>query len=582
MQFEARRRCPPVALLWVLMAVTSAADDLSQRRGRDVVVLVHRGASDHAVENTLAAYEAAFRLGADALEVDIQRTRDGRLVTLHDPALHRVLDHYGPVAELTYEELLLYPFRDRYGVTRANERVPLLSEVLALAEKYNGLLSLDVKLPGLDDQLLELLERADAFEHILFVTRTAPAVRADPRISFIGHRGGMINGKRNDYAVSEVAAVLRAKPGPGFVMLDDPRLLLTMLDRPARASVHLPRLAAPAKPAMRLETLWEVADARRPQAITRRQALGRILLFHPQVARDQLPQRAVAAADATRADWIWAAGRQAARTGARPPEIRRLVLRELKRARDERLLEAAAEAAGALHQSAAAPLLVRLLQQYRAPDTFATDDEQRARDAQRIRLRTAAIKALGLIGVADEPTLQILRRGLDARSLHLDRTYSGLDGAEAALALARLDPHGAVPLLGRAFQTTDPRLEQHRPLLLEYGNHHLTWDFLFQTACVNALVEIPTGASRRMFFDLLDRAGRGPPQLWRLYRHGLRRALWRESFAPNGNQIRQLTRHPLPGVQRAVNAFLVRQTSPAYDALRRELLPWSQKLQPSP
>ena len=55
--------------------------------GKDILVIGHRGAAGLAPENTLAAFKTAFDLGVDAVEMDVQLTRDGALVVYHDHTL---------------------------------------------------------------------------------------------------------------------------------------------------------------------------------------------------------------------------------------------------------------------------------------------------------------------------------------------------------------------------------------------------------------------------------------------------------------------------------------------------------------
>ncbi len=64
---------------------------VSERR-RGVDIICHRGASEHAHENTLEAFRAAFELGADGNEFDIRRTKDGVLVVFHDDMLDHLLE----------------------------------------------------------------------------------------------------------------------------------------------------------------------------------------------------------------------------------------------------------------------------------------------------------------------------------------------------------------------------------------------------------------------------------------------------------------------------------------------------------
>ena len=55
----------------------------------------HRGASAYAPENTMAAFEKAVEMGADGIELDVQLTKDGELVVIHDETIDRVSDGSG-------------------------------------------------------------------------------------------------------------------------------------------------------------------------------------------------------------------------------------------------------------------------------------------------------------------------------------------------------------------------------------------------------------------------------------------------------------------------------------------------------
>ncbi len=68
-------------------------------------VIAHRGSSAEAPENTLPAFEAAIRRGADALELDVRLTADGAPVVIHDATLDRTTDGEGPVAAQALAEL---------------------------------------------------------------------------------------------------------------------------------------------------------------------------------------------------------------------------------------------------------------------------------------------------------------------------------------------------------------------------------------------------------------------------------------------------------------------------------------------
>jgi glycerophosphoryl diester phosphodiesterase len=75
-------------------------DSLSQP-----VIFAHRGASAHAPENTLAAFELALAQHADAIELDVKLSADGHVVVIHDPTVDRTTGSHGRVRDLSLAQL---------------------------------------------------------------------------------------------------------------------------------------------------------------------------------------------------------------------------------------------------------------------------------------------------------------------------------------------------------------------------------------------------------------------------------------------------------------------------------------------
>lgn len=98
----------------------------------------HRGASGHAVENTLAAFAKASDLGADMWELDTQLTKDGVCVVSHDDHLQRVFGLDRRISELTAAEL----------ATLEGAGVPTFTEVAALARERRAGLYIEIKAAG--------------------------------------------------------------------------------------------------------------------------------------------------------------------------------------------------------------------------------------------------------------------------------------------------------------------------------------------------------------------------------------------------------------------------------------------------
>ena len=108
-------------------------------------MVAHRGASAAEPENTLAAFEAALRAGADVVELDVRLTADRVPVVLHDPDVGTTTDGSGLVHELTLTEVK----RLDAGRGMGRHEVPTLAEALSLVGELGGAVDLEIKnLPG--------------------------------------------------------------------------------------------------------------------------------------------------------------------------------------------------------------------------------------------------------------------------------------------------------------------------------------------------------------------------------------------------------------------------------------------------
>jgi len=93
-------------------------------------IIAHRGASDMAPENTLASVNLAWRLEADAVEVDVRLTRDGRIVAIHDETTDRTAGRHLEVATADSSQLRRLDVGRHKHPRFAGERIPYLEEVL--------------------------------------------------------------------------------------------------------------------------------------------------------------------------------------------------------------------------------------------------------------------------------------------------------------------------------------------------------------------------------------------------------------------------------------------------------------------
>ncbi len=123
------------------------------------IVVGHRGAGALAPENTLAAIRRGVGLGVGAVEVDVQRTRDGHLVVHHDETLARTAGVSRAVGELDLQALRALDMGRWFGEEFAGERMPTLEEIAAalpagvklVADFKHG----DERWPGLSGQIAD-------------------------------------------------------------------------------------------------------------------------------------------------------------------------------------------------------------------------------------------------------------------------------------------------------------------------------------------------------------------------------------------------------------------------------------------
>jgi glycerophosphoryl diester phosphodiesterase len=98
------------------------------------LVIAHRGDSARLPENTLASFASALEIGADLVEFDVQLSKDGHVVVVHDATVDRTTDGAGRVTDMTMAELrrLSAGYPARFGDAHRGERIPTLAEVLGL------------------------------------------------------------------------------------------------------------------------------------------------------------------------------------------------------------------------------------------------------------------------------------------------------------------------------------------------------------------------------------------------------------------------------------------------------------------
>lgn len=129
-----------------------------------ITISSHRGASKDAPENTLPAIEMALDTAADYIEIDVQETKDGEVVLMHDATLARTTGVNKKVSDLTLEEIQQLDAGSWYGDEFVGVTVPTLREVLEVCKghcKLNIEIKANKAMPDLEEKVVALIEEYD-------------------------------------------------------------------------------------------------------------------------------------------------------------------------------------------------------------------------------------------------------------------------------------------------------------------------------------------------------------------------------------------------------------------------------------
>ena len=115
---------------------------------RKMEITAHRGASAYYPENTMAAFRGAKEMGADWAELDVQQTKDGYLIVIHDTNTKRTTGVDAYTWNLTYEQVSKLDAGSFFSKDFAGEKIPLLAEVLDYAKTSGLKLNIELKPTG--------------------------------------------------------------------------------------------------------------------------------------------------------------------------------------------------------------------------------------------------------------------------------------------------------------------------------------------------------------------------------------------------------------------------------------------------
>lgn len=139
---------------------------------KKTLVWAHRGASGYAPENTLEAFQKAIDLKSDGIELDVQMTKDGKLVIIHDETVNRVSEAKGRVKDFTYKEIRKLNVNKKFPEC-GKAVIPTLEEVYDLMKANDLMMNVEIKssivfYENIEEKVMELTKKMGLQERIIY------------------------------------------------------------------------------------------------------------------------------------------------------------------------------------------------------------------------------------------------------------------------------------------------------------------------------------------------------------------------------------------------------------------------------
>ena len=136
-------------------------------------VYAHRGYSGRYPENTMLSFQKAAETGCDGIELDVQLTRDGTVVVIHDEAVDRTTDGTGLVKDYTFEELRKLDAGTIKGGRYGFCPVPSFEEYCEWASQYGFVTNVEIKTgvyyyEDIEEKTLEIIKKYHLEDRIMF------------------------------------------------------------------------------------------------------------------------------------------------------------------------------------------------------------------------------------------------------------------------------------------------------------------------------------------------------------------------------------------------------------------------------
>ncbi|MDI6728599.1 MAG: glycerophosphodiester phosphodiesterase [Thermodesulfovibrionales bacterium] len=120
----------------------------------------HRGARAYEIENTIESFKRAIELGVNAIEFDVRKTKDKKLIVIHDDNLKRVFGKEIAINQATLKELKQI----------TEDKIPTLAEALQFIDKKVEKILIELKEIGCEKNVLKVIKKEKLHNHVIIIS----------------------------------------------------------------------------------------------------------------------------------------------------------------------------------------------------------------------------------------------------------------------------------------------------------------------------------------------------------------------------------------------------------------------------
>lgn len=167
----------------------------------------HRGASAYAPENTMVAFNKGIELGATGIELDLQKTKDNKIVIFHDDYIDNKSNGKGKIEDYTYQELFNLDFGSWFKKEYTGEHIVLFEDFAKKFLNKNLTFAIELKVKGIEKETLEIIKKYAIHDNIYITSFLYEALKNIRRIDKKVKISWLIKEEINDTNINKLLEI---------------------------------------------------------------------------------------------------------------------------------------------------------------------------------------------------------------------------------------------------------------------------------------------------------------------------------------------------------------------------------------